>query len=118
MSGGSRIVGEAMWAFNGSEDSEGGSPEWTTLEEGLKSVLEKLWSRRDLIAQYNGAHRLRDGRFRFTAELTSDLLPKEATGKQVTDLVVGYLRDHPDARQYVVAQEVTLALVKAFPCKK
>ena len=44
--------------------------------------------------------------------------PKEATGKQVTDLVVGYLRDHPDARQFVAAQEVTLALVKAFPCKK
>jgi hypothetical protein len=44
--------------------------------------------------------------------------PKEATGKQVTDLVVGYLRDHPDARQFVAAQEVTLALVKAFPCNK
>lgn len=54
---GSRIVEEAMWAFNGSEDGEGGSPEWTTLEEGLKSVLEKLWSRRELIAQYNGASR-------------------------------------------------------------
>ena len=33
--------------------------------------------------------------------------PTEATGKQVTDLVVGYLRDHPDARQFVAAQEVT-----------
>jgi hypothetical protein len=44
--------------------------------------------------------------------------PKQATGRQVTDLVVSYLRDHPDARQYVAAQEVTLALVKAFPCKK
>jgi hypothetical protein len=46
-----------MWAFNGSEDGEASSPEWSTLEEGLKSVLEKLWSRRDLIAQYNGASR-------------------------------------------------------------
>jgi Domain of unknown function (DUF4279) len=53
----SRIVEEAMWAFNGSEDGEAGSPEWTTLEEGLKSVLEKLWSRRELITQYNGASR-------------------------------------------------------------
>ena len=44
--------------------------------------------------------------------------PKEVTGRQVVDLVVGYLRDHSDARQYVAAQEVTLALVKAFPCKK
>lgn len=44
--------------------------------------------------------------------------PQEATGRQVTDLVVNYLRDHADARQYVAAQEVTLALVKAFPCKK
>ena len=43
---------------------------------------------------------------------------KEVTGRQVIDLVVSYLRDHPDARQYVAAQEVTLALVKAFPCKK
>ena len=54
---GSRIVEEAMWAFNGSEDGEASSPEWSTLEEGLKSVLEKLWSRRDPIAQYNGASR-------------------------------------------------------------
>jgi hypothetical protein len=54
---GSRMVEEAMWAFNGSEDGEAGSPEWAALEEGLKSVLEKLWSRRELIAQYNGASR-------------------------------------------------------------
>jgi Domain of unknown function (DUF4279) len=54
---GSRIVEEAMWVFNGSEDGKDGSPEWATLEEGLKSVLEKLWSRRELIAQYNGASR-------------------------------------------------------------
>jgi len=46
-----------MWAFNGREDGEASSLEWSTLEEGLKSVLEKLWSRRDLIAQYNGASR-------------------------------------------------------------
>lgn len=54
---GSRIVDEAMWAFNGSEDGEASTPEWTTLEEGLKNVLEKLWSRRELITQYNGASR-------------------------------------------------------------
>ena len=33
---GSRIVEEAMWAFNGSEDGVADSPEWGTLEEGLK----------------------------------------------------------------------------------
>jgi len=38
---GSRVVEEAMWAFNGSEDGEASSLEWSTLEEGLKSVLEK-----------------------------------------------------------------------------
>ena len=54
---GSRTVEEAMWAFNGSEDGGAGSPEWATLEEGLKSVLEKLWSRRELITQYNGTTR-------------------------------------------------------------
>ena len=54
---GSRIVEEAMWAFNGREAGETGTLEWTTLEEGLKSVLEKLWSRRELISQYNGASR-------------------------------------------------------------
>jgi uncharacterized protein DUF4279 len=53
----SRIVEEAMWAFNGSEDGASGAREWTTLEEGLKSLLEKLWSRRELISQYNGASR-------------------------------------------------------------
>ncbi len=44
--------------------------------------------------------------------------PKEATGQQIVDLVVNRLRDHPDVRQYVAAQEVTLALAKAFPCSK
>jgi hypothetical protein len=34
-----------------------GNPEWSTLEEGLKSVLKKLRSRRELITQYNGASR-------------------------------------------------------------
>src|SRR5689334_21555393 len=42
---GSRMVEEAMWAFNGSEDGEAGSPEWAALEEGLKSVLEMVAAR-------------------------------------------------------------------------
>ena len=41
----------------GIESGEAGNPEWITLEEGLKSVLEKLWSRRELITQYNSASR-------------------------------------------------------------
>lgn len=44
--------------------------------------------------------------------------PKDITAQQVIDLVVDYLRSHANAQQYVAAQEVTLALVKAFPCRK
>jgi len=58
---GSRRAGrilEGMWAFNGNERGNVGTREWTTLEEGLAFLLEKLWSRREVITQYKATGRL------------------------------------------------------------
>lgn len=55
---GSRTIQEAMWAFNGFEDDQANTPEWATLEEGLTFVLNKLWSRREIISHCSGATRL------------------------------------------------------------
>jgi hypothetical protein len=44
-------------------------------------------------------------------------LPRDASGSQIVDVVIKYLRDHPEERHYFAADEVTLALVAAFPCQ-
>ena len=44
-------------------------------------------------------------------------LPKNASVGQVMDVVVNYLRDHPDGRHFAMAREAELALNSAFPCK-
>jgi hypothetical protein len=42
-------------------------------------------------------------------------LPKEIIGQQVMDIVVDYLREHPETRQNTAASEVGAAL-KRFRC--
>ncbi|MDB5106249.1 MAG: hypothetical protein JWP91_3938 [Fibrobacteres bacterium] len=37
----------SLWGFNG--EGEGDEREWETLEEGLNSILDALWPRRDII---------------------------------------------------------------------
>ncbi|MDR5802157.1 Rap1a/Tai family immunity protein [Caballeronia sp. LZ001] len=43
-------------------------------------------------------------------------LPKNATAAQGVDVVVKYLRDHPEERAFAGAQLVWSAFIKAFPC--
>jgi len=43
--------------------------------------------------------------------------PNGFTLGQSVDVVVKYLRDHPEDRHYTAASEVALALEHAFPCK-
>ena len=44
-------------------------------------------------------------------------LPSNATPDQVGDVVIIYLRDHPEQRQFAGPRLVFIALTKAFPCK-
>ena len=44
-------------------------------------------------------------------------LPSEATRGQVIDLVLAYLRDHPELRHYTAWSLTAAALSLAFPCK-
>lgn len=48
---------EAMWSYNGFPESAGGTP-WSSLEEGLSFVLEKLCPLKDKIDSYKPRFRL------------------------------------------------------------
>jgi len=48
---------EAMWAYNGFPEVAG-SKHWTSLEEGLSFVLEKLWPVRNKLDTYRGKRKL------------------------------------------------------------
>lgn len=43
-------------------------------------------------------------------------LPSGATGRQVMDVAIQYLEQHPESRHYTASSTVGLALIKAFPC--
>jgi hypothetical protein len=44
-------------------------------------------------------------------------VPDNITVGQAVDVVMKYLRSHPESRHYVSASEARLALRQAFPCK-
>lgn len=44
--------------------------------------------------------------------------PAGLIAQQLIDVVVAYLRSHPETRHSAAGEEVTLALMKAFPCDK
>lgn len=44
--------------------------------------------------------------------------PKGAIGEQLNDVVIKYLRDHPEKRHYSASSLVIVALQRAFPCNK
>jgi hypothetical protein len=44
-------------------------------------------------------------------------LPREIQAGQITDVVINYLRTHPEEQHYSAADEVSLALMTTFPCK-
>src|SRR5262245_53235215 len=43
-------------------------------------------------------------------------LPQGATSRQLVDIAINYLRDHPEQRDYVASANVARALANAFPC--
>lgn len=43
-------------------------------------------------------------------------IPSNVVAGQVEDVVVKYLREHPESRHYSAASEAGLALRAAFPC--
>jgi hypothetical protein len=45
-------------------------------------------------------------------------VPDGVTIERAKDVVIKYLRDNPDKRQYTAASNVTVALTYAFPCKR
>src|SRR5882762_6295759 len=42
---------EAMWAYNGFSEAAGAVP-WSSIDEGLNFLLEKLWPIRDVLEIY------------------------------------------------------------------
>lgn len=42
--------------------------------------------------------------------------PETVTAGQLMDIATKYLKDHPEARHYTAASQVSLALSEAFPC--
>lgn len=55
--GGTTRWEDAMWSYNGFPESSD-SKSWSTLEEGLSFVLEKLWPVRRIINGYKNKHEL------------------------------------------------------------
>lgn len=47
----------------------------------------------------------------------SACIPEGAIKRQVNDVVVAYLRNHPEQRQYIAVQLAAQALSDAFPCR-
>ena len=44
-------------------------------------------------------------------------LPQNAIGKQVSDVVVKFLRENPEDRSSRAANSVAAAMIKSFPCQ-
>lgn len=49
---------------------------------------------------------------------TAACLPENVTTEQAHDIVVGFLRDHPEKRHFTAEYLVGIALNGAFPCPK
>jgi Domain of unknown function (DUF4279) len=47
---------ESLWSYDGGAASAEAAREWTSLEEGLRYVLEKLLSKNELIQEYAKSH--------------------------------------------------------------
>ena len=47
---------ESLWSYNGSTDSAGAAREWTSLEDGLRYVHERLLPKKELIQKYAKSH--------------------------------------------------------------
>jgi hypothetical protein len=47
-----RVWEESLWSYDGNATSSGTAREWASLEEGLRYVLERLLSKKELIQEY------------------------------------------------------------------
>ena len=45
-------------------------------------------------------------------------LPQGATSRQLVDIAINYLSDHPEQRHNAASANVAVALANAFPCPK
>jgi hypothetical protein len=45
-------------------------------------------------------------------------IPPGITEDQTKDLVIKYLRDHPESRHLGAASQIGISLMATFPCKK
>ncbi len=48
----------------------------------------------------------------------TDCISGSVTNEQLKDIVVKYLRNNPQMRHTTAASQLTVALVKAFPCRR
>jgi hypothetical protein len=44
-------------------------------------------------------------------------MAENVTARQVMDITIKWLRDHPESRHYTASTEIYRALVPSFPCK-
>ncbi|MES2403582.1 MAG: DUF4279 domain-containing protein [Pseudomonadota bacterium] len=51
-----RVWKESLWSYDGGTVSAGTTREWTSLEEGLRYVLERLLPKKELIQEYAKSH--------------------------------------------------------------
>ncbi|NJD87351.1 MAG: DUF4279 domain-containing protein [Betaproteobacteria bacterium] len=47
---------ESLWSYDGDSASAEAATEWTSLEDGLRFVLEKIWPKKELIQEYARSH--------------------------------------------------------------
>ena len=50
------------------------------------------------------------------ATIRTFCLPADSTPRKVTAVVMKYLTDHPEVRQYTAASDVHAAMMLAYPC--
>jgi Domain of unknown function (DUF4279) len=51
-----QVWDESLWSYDGGAASAESAGEWTSLEEGLRYILERLWSKKELIQEYVKSH--------------------------------------------------------------
>jgi len=49
---GSKVWEESLWSYDGAADPTASAKEWTSLEDGLLYVLDRLLPKKDLIRAY------------------------------------------------------------------
>ncbi len=45
-------------------------------------------------------------------------MPGNVTAGQIADIAIKHFSDHPEVRHHQAADEVAIALIRAFPCSR